>query len=165
MEPTSTGRQRRAQNRLSRSQGNDLPSQESHGELELDDSDGADWTTVGNQIQAKCEESDKEVSKEIDSLAEEFEENCLLEEDCERGLETSELEDSSCPVPPAVARQIDVDKVLKENSALKERREALLMCQICFEFYDDGKHAKFSHGCGHGCCLTCMKMEFARQRE
>ncbi|CAG5111771.1 Oidioi.mRNA.OKI2018_I69.chr2.g6045.t1.cds [Oikopleura dioica] len=57
------------------------------------------------------------------------------------------------------------DRALKaEVSELQEKLERYEMCPICFERYDEDEHAKYSHQCGHGCCLTCMKMEFARQR-
>ena len=88
--------------------------------------------TVGNQNQPNLEEHVEEndvEERDIDSLAENLEENCLMEEECE----TSEVEDSSCSVQPLEADPMNLDKILKENSALKERLDNLLMCQICFE--------------------------------
>ncbi|CAG5111749.1 Oidioi.mRNA.OKI2018_I69.chr2.g6023.t1.cds [Oikopleura dioica] len=147
---TSKTKQGDVQNDPSRNRGeSDMVS----GELELDDGHEADWNTVGNQDKSNGETN----TSEIVSLVEDLKEISLSEKESEESeLGESSSSPSSSPVD---------DPKKEENCSLKEQLDRFLTCQICFEYYDDGKRARYSHSCGHGCCWTCMKMEFARQRE
>ncbi|CAG5104965.1 Oidioi.mRNA.OKI2018_I69.chr1.g1713.t1.cds [Oikopleura dioica] len=130
------------QDKLSSSQAECSSSRDT--ELELDNGDVADLVTEDNEDRP----SNEEPSNEMASLAED--------------LDGTHLEEEECPEPEVEknTRAKSVDK----KTLQRERLEAFMMCQICYEYYDDGKRAKYSHACGHCCCWTCMKMEFARQR-
>ncbi|CAG5084707.1 Oidioi.mRNA.OKI2018_I69.PAR.g10716.t1.cds [Oikopleura dioica] len=144
-------------------------------ELGLDDVDGSDWLTVGDSKQAKSERSSRKVRKSPNpgELTEEKLSSVSKEEDASEILSSEEPVQDDCVLEEEPENdeirtnaEQETDAALKkENSALKERLESLLMCQICYEAYDEANHAKYSHACGHGCCWTCMKKEFARQRE
>ncbi|CAG5084703.1 Oidioi.mRNA.OKI2018_I69.PAR.g10715.t1.cds [Oikopleura dioica] len=124
------------------------------GELELEDVDeDGDWVTVGDSGFLSRRDEDQRTVCGIVSLEEELNNSCVLTEEPENG----EMEETSCSESTEA-------ELREENSVLKEQLESFLTCQICFEAFDGEKHAKYSHACGHGCCLTCMKKEFARQR-